>query len=94
VHVGGFRIRERYKRITLIWVLGKSHEDGTYMLLAHPPAQVYIISGLEIRHTVPVSGMYGHLWGYGRGGRVFAVMGSKGRVLNTEMHEFFRMSGP
>jgi len=33
------------------------------MVTAHPPSQVYVISGLEIHHTVPVSSMYGHLRG-------------------------------
>jgi hypothetical protein len=94
VHVG-FGIREGYKRITLILVLGKSRESGTYMLLAHPPSQVYVISGLEIHRTVPSSGLYGHLWGLlGGGCRVFAVMGSKGTVLITGMRESFRLSDP
>ena len=59
----GFGIQDGNKRITLIWVLGESRKDGTYMLMVHPAGQVYVIRGLEIHQTVPVPGMYGHLRG-------------------------------
>ena len=48
-------VRKGYKRITLIWFLEKSREGGTYMLLAHPPGQVCVISGRgELSYLAPL----------------------------------------